>query len=66
MASETHQELRRHLEGIHFAANKEDLVSIAMSNGAPEDLIEQLEDLPRKEFSDFEEVVEAVDDLRPA
>ena len=63
MASETEQELRRYLEGVHFTANKEDLVSIAMSNGAPEELIEQLEDLPRSEFSDLEEVAEAIDDL---
>ncbi len=64
MASETEQELRRHLEGVHFAASQEDLVSIAMSNDAPEELIEQLEELPRKEFSDLEEVAEAIDDLR--
>ena len=29
--SETEQELRRHLEGVDFAANTEDLVSIAMN-----------------------------------
>jgi phage gp36-like protein len=39
------------------------LVSIAISNRAPEKLIEQLEDLPRSEFSDLEEVAEAIDDL---
>jgi hypothetical protein len=64
VASETEQELRRYLEGVHFAANTEDLVSIAMSNGAPEELIEQLEDLPSKEFSDLEEVAEAMEELR--
>ncbi len=64
MASETEQELRRYLEGVHFAANQEDLVAIAMSNSAPEELIEHLEELPRKEFTDLEEVAEAIDDLR--
>lgn len=64
MASETEQELRRYLEGVHFAANTEDLVSIAMGNGAPEEFIDQLEELPRKEFSDLEEVVEVIKDLR--
>ena len=66
MASETEQELRRYLEGVHFAASQEDLVSVAMSNGAPEELIEQLKDLPSKECSDLEEVVEAIKDLREA
>ena len=64
VASETEQELRRYLEGVHFAANTEDLVSTAMSNGAPEVFIDQLEELPRKEFEDLEEVAEAIDDLR--
>jgi len=64
MATETEQELRPYLEGVHFAANKEDLVSIAMSNGAHDELIEQLEDLPSKEFSNLEEVAEALEDLR--
>jgi hypothetical protein len=66
MASETEQDLRRYLEGVHFAASQEDLVSVAMSNDAPDELIEQLEHLPSKEFSDFEEVVEAMADLRSA
>jgi uncharacterized protein DUF2795 len=64
MASEIEQELRRYLEGVHFAANTEDLVSTAMSNGAPEEFIDELEELPRKDFSDLEEVAEAIDDLR--
>jgi hypothetical protein len=64
MASEIEQELRRHLEGVDFAANTEDLIAIAMNNGAPEDFIDQLEELPRKEFEDLEEVVEAIKDLR--
>ena len=64
VASETEQELRRHLEGVDFAANTEDLIAIAMNNGAPEDFIDQLEELPRKEFEDLEEVVEAIKDIR--
>ena len=64
MASETEQELRRHLEGIDFAANTEDLIAMAMHNGAPEDFIDELEELPRKEFEDLEEVAEAIKDIR--
>jgi len=37
-----------------------------MSNDAPEELIGQLEDLPRKEFLALKEVSEAMEDLRPA
>ena len=64
MASETEQELRRYLEGVDFAVNTDDLIAIAMNNGAPEEFIDQLEELPRKEFEDLEEVVEAIKDLQ--
>ena len=63
MAPDTQQELRRYLEGVDFAANTEDLIAIAMNNRAPEDFIDQLEDLSRSEFSDLEEVADAIDDL---
>lgn len=66
MASETEQEIRRYLEDLQFPASKDDLVSAAKSNDAPEELIKQLVDLPKEEFSDPEEVAEAVDNLRPA
>ena len=39
MAPETEQRLRRYPEDVHRAANKADLVSVAMTNGAPEVLI---------------------------
>ncbi|HZC19280.1 MAG TPA: DUF2795 domain-containing protein [Rubrobacteraceae bacterium] len=64
MASEPERELRRYLEGIDFAASQEDLVSMAMHNDAPEELLDELEELPRKEYEDLEEVVEAIKDLR--
>lgn len=65
MASETEQELRRrHLEGVDFAANTEDLIAIAMKNGAPEEFIGELEELPSMEFEVLEEVVKAIKALR--
>ena len=64
LPGETEQELRRHLEGVDFAANTEDLIAMAMYNGAPEDFIGELEELPRKEFEDLKEVAEAIKDIR--
>jgi hypothetical protein len=63
VAPDTQQELRRYLEGVDFAANTEDLIAIAMSNGAPEEFINQLEDLSRSEFPDLEEVADSIGDL---
>jgi len=60
-ASETEQEARRYLKDVQFPASKDDLVSAARSNDAPQGLIEKLVDLPITEYSDLEEVVVAVD-----
>jgi hypothetical protein len=35
-----------------------------MHNGAPEEFVDQLEELPRKEFEDLEEAAEAIKDIR--
>ena len=63
MASETEQEVRRYLKDIEYPASKDDLVSAARSNDAPQELIQKLVDLTIKEYSDPEEVAVAVDSL---
>ncbi len=64
ITSETEQEVRRYLEGVQYPASKDDLVSAAESNDAPEELIERLVDLTIKEYSGPEEVAVAVDSRR--
>jgi cytoskeletal protein RodZ len=62
-ASETEQEVRRYLKDIEYPASKDDLVSAARSNDAPQELIQKLVDLSIKEYSNPEEVAVAVDSL---
>ena len=47
----------QYLEGVDYPASKEDLVSAAEGNGAPEELVEMLRTLGRPSFSGPEEVV---------
>ncbi len=47
----------QYLEGVHYPASKEDLVSAAEDNGAPKELVERIGSLGRAEFSGPEEVV---------
>ena len=63
MASETEQEVRRYLEDVQYPASKDDLVSAARSNDAPQELIQKLVDLTIRDYSDPEEVAVAVDSL---
>jgi Protein of unknown function (DUF2795) len=62
-ASETEQEVRRYLKDIEYPASKDDLVSAARSNDAPQELIQKLVDLTIRDYSDPEEVAVAVDSL---
>jgi hypothetical protein len=48
---------RQYLEDIDYPASKEDLVSAAEDNGAPDELLERLRTLGRPTFSGPEEVV---------
>ncbi len=52
---------QQYLEGVEYPASKEDVVSAAENNGAPDTMIRMLEGLSRPEFSGQEEVLE---DLR--
>jgi hypothetical protein len=61
VASETEQEVRRYLEDVQYPASKDDLVSAARSNDAPQELIKKLVNLTIKDYSDSEEVAVAVD-----
>jgi hypothetical protein len=49
------------LEGADYPASKEEVVSVAEQNGAPDAMIRMLEGLSRHEFSGQEQVLE---DLR--
>jgi hypothetical protein len=45
MASQAEQNFEQYLQGVEFPASKEELVSAAKSNDAPQHLIEHLEGL---------------------
>ena len=51
----------QYLEGVDYPASKEEVISAAEGNGAPDTMIRMLEGLSRPKFSGQEEVLE---DLR--
>ena len=51
----------QYLEGVDYPASKEDVISAAEGNGAPDTMIRMLEGLSRPEYSGPEQVAE---DLR--
>ena len=60
MSSQSEQNFEQYLQGVEFPATKEELVSAAQNNDAPQHLIEHLEGLEdRAEYSDLSELSEA-------
>lgn len=51
----------RYLEGVEYPASKEDLVSAAEGNGAPQELVERIGTLGRPSFGSADEVVAELD-----
>ncbi len=49
---------RQFLEGVDYPASKEDLISAAEANGAPDTLVDRIGTLGRPEYSSSEDVVE--------
>jgi hypothetical protein len=51
-------ETYQYFEGADYPASKEDLISAAEANGAPDWLVDRIGTLGRPEFSSSEDVVE--------
>ena len=53
-------ELLQYLQGMNFPAQKEEVASNAESNGAPQDLVQQIRSAATDRFNSPEEVLQAV------
>jgi len=49
-----------YLSGIHFPLSKQDLVQYAQEKGAPQEIVDLLDELPERTFDDLTEVMRAV------
>ena len=52
--------MQQYLQGIDFPAQKEEVASGAESNGAPQDLVQQIRNAATERFDTPEEVLRAV------
>ncbi|MBW8805872.1 MAG: DUF2795 domain-containing protein [Catenulisporales bacterium] len=53
-------EMQKHLSGVDYPADRETLLRTARENGADDDLVRQLEQLPDRQYSGPDEVTEAL------
>jgi hypothetical protein len=52
--------LMRHLPGVVFPAEKEQVASTAENNGAPQEVVQRIRNTSRQRFNGPEEVLQAV------
>ena len=48
---------KRYIESVEYPANKDEIISAAEGNGAPESMVEAIGRLPTPEFASAEDVV---------
>jgi hypothetical protein len=53
-------QLQQYLQGVNFPAQKEEVASNAESNGAPQDLVQQIRNSGQGTFNSADEVLQAV------
>ncbi len=53
-------EAQRHLKGVEYPATKDDLISTAERNDAPDDVIETLQTMDGEQFDGPDDVMEAL------
>lgn len=55
-------QLQKHLKGVDYPASKEDLIKHAKQQGADEDAVAALEQIPEKEYETPADVSKAIGD----
>lgn len=53
-------EIQRYLTGVEYPATKDDLISRADENDAPDEVIEELQAIDEEQFEGPDEVLEAL------
>jgi hypothetical protein len=51
--------VQKYLKGVDYPAKKQDLVNQAKQNGAPQEVVQELQRFPNQEFSGPQDVMKA-------
>lgn len=56
--------VQKFLEGIHYPASKDDLIATARKNGAPREVMDVVQNLPRDKFGGPQDVMKAYGEIK--
>jgi len=60
MGGHSPSNIAHHLKGIHFPASRQDLANKARDNNAPQDVIDVLEQMPDRQYTNMAEMMKGV------
>lgn len=60
MGGQSPSNIAHYLKGIDFPADKDDIIAYAEDNGAPEEVLDTLENLPDMEFDSMADLMQGV------
>lgn len=60
MTNQSPAELQRYLQGINYPVNKDDLVNWAKQNGAPEEVINTIQNFSEEQFGGPQDVIKSL------
>ena len=61
LSNQNPQALQKYFEGVGFPLEKQDAVKVAQNNGAPQPVVDQLQQrLPERQYSNPQEIFQAL------
>jgi len=60
MGGQSPSNIAHHLKGIEFPADKQELIEYAEDNGAPDEVLEVLQQMPDKEYNSMSDLMHGV------
>ena len=59
MSGDSPATVQKYLKGIDYPVNKQDLVDQAKKNGAPQEVVQELQKFPNQEFNGPQDIAKA-------
>ncbi len=64
VGGESSANVQKYLKGVDYPAKKQELVDQAKKNGAPQEVVQVIQQFPNKEFAGPQDVMKAYGDMR--
>ncbi len=63
MGGHSPSNIAHHLKGIHYPARRDDIISRARENGAPQEIMDVLQQIPEREYGNMADLMKGVGEV---